>query len=65
MDTLSEKINKLPSGMRKEVIEYIDSLLARKNQSSSKLKFDWEGGLSSLAKKYTSVELQHKSQEYR
>ncbi|HGJ65487.1 TPA: DUF2281 domain-containing protein [bacterium] len=29
------------------------------------LKFDWEGGLSDLKDKYTSVELQHKVLEWR
>lgn len=31
----------------------------------SKFKFDWEGGLSNLKEKYTSVELQHKALECR
>ena len=65
MDKLSEKIKKLPANMRKDVSDYIDSLLEKKNKSVSKLKFDWEGGLSTLSKKYTSVELQHKSSDYR
>ena len=30
-----------------------------------KFKFDWEGGLSDLKKKYTSVSLQHKALEWR
>lgn len=30
-----------------------------------KFKFDWEGGLSNLKEKYTSVELQHKALEWR
>ncbi len=65
MDKLEEKIKKLPSYMRNDVEEYVDKLLTRGNKSAYKFKFDWEGGLSSLSKKFTSVELQHKSQEYR
>lgn len=30
-----------------------------------RFKFDWEGGLSELKEKFTSVELQHKASEWR
>jgi len=30
-----------------------------------KFKFDWEGGLSEIGKKFTSVGLQHKALEWR
>ncbi len=30
-----------------------------------KFKFDWEGGLSEVKEKFTSVELQHKASEWR
>jgi hypothetical protein len=30
-----------------------------------KFKFDWEGGLSEIQEKFTSVELQHKALEWR
>lgn len=65
MDKLEEKIKKLPSYMRNDVEEYVDKLLSKKNKQTSKLKFDWEGGLSDLSEKYTSIELQHKAKEYR
>jgi hypothetical protein len=34
-------------------------------EKKGKLTFDWEGGLSDLKEKYTSVELQHKAMEWR
>jgi len=37
-----------------------------KNKNArKKIKFDWEGGLSKLKNKYTSVQLQHKALEWR
>ncbi len=37
----------------------------RKEEKREKFRFDWEGGLSELKEKYTSVELQHKALEWR
>ncbi|MDP2766187.1 MAG: DUF2281 domain-containing protein [Candidatus Methanoperedens sp.] len=53
--------------MAKEAIElYIESLKEnRKKKTKKGFKFDWEGGLSKLKEKYTSVELQHKALEWR
>jgi hypothetical protein len=36
-----------------------------KESESKKFKFEWEGGLSEIRKKFTSVELQHKALEWR
>lgn len=51
--------------MAKEAIElYIESMKeSRENKMKKGFKFDWEGGLSNLKEKYTSVELQHKRLE--
>ena len=36
-----------------------------KGTKAKKFKFGWEGGLSEIREKVTSVELQHKSLEWR
>jgi hypothetical protein len=44
-------------------------ILSRKYEGrvakAKKFKFDWEGGLSEIRGKFTSVELQHKALEWR
>ena len=62
------KIEKLPSHIIPEVIDYIEFLSDKygsKEIEKSNFKFDWEGGLLELKDKYTSVELQHKALEWR
>jgi len=65
MEKLEEKLRRLTPKLRHEVEEYVDRLLSDKIIKKSQIKFDWEGGFSSLSKKYTSVELQHKASDYR
>ncbi len=65
---IEEKIRKLPDDVIPEVMDYIEFLMIKydKNKSArKKIKFDWEGGLSKLKNKYTSVQLQHKAIEWR
>lgn len=67
VETIKNKINILPPNLQREVVDYID-FLTNKYQHSSKdqrFKFDWEGGLSDLKDKCSSVELQHKAMEWR
>ncbi|MEZ0343627.1 MAG: DUF2281 domain-containing protein [Caldimicrobium sp.] len=62
------KIRELPEDLRREVLDYIEFLLKKykgKEIKAKGLKFDWEGGLSELREKFTSVELQHKALEWR
>ena len=62
------KIQKLPGNLKKKVLEYIDFLLSKYQNRQSKVKkfkFDWEGGLSDLKDKFSSVDLQHKSLQWR
>jgi len=58
------KIRELSEDLRREVLDYIEFLL-RKYKSveikAGKFKFDWEGGLSEIRDKFSSVELQHKA----
>ena len=65
---IEEKIKKLPDDVIPEVMGYIEFLMVKydKNKNAGKkIKFDWEGGLSKLKNKYTSVQLQHKALEWR
>jgi hypothetical protein len=58
----------MPEDMRRQVLDYVEFLLSRYHGKSRKVRdfrFDWEGGLSAFAGKYTSVELQHKASEWR
>jgi len=62
------KMQKLPEDLRREVLNYMDFLLSKyqkRENMKKKFKFDWEGGLSEIREKFTSVELQHKALEWR
>ncbi|MCZ7622383.1 hypothetical protein KsCSTR_20030 [Candidatus Kuenenia stuttgartiensis] len=69
MDTqlIQTKLDELSEELKREVLDYIDFLIMKhyKEEKKGKLTFDWEGGLSDLKEKYTSVELQHKAMEWR
>ncbi len=68
---IKSKLDQLPEELKKEALDYIDYLLQKGYETykitakKSKFKFNWEGGLSNLKQKYTSVELQHKALEWR
>jgi len=65
---IKSKLEELPENLRNEVYDFIEFLLQKHGSAKAKkgkFKFDWEGGLSDLKEKYTSVELQHKSLEWR
>ncbi len=62
------KIRELPENLRREVLDYIEFLIKKykdKEIKAKRFKFDWEGGLSELREKFTSVELQHRALEWR
>jgi len=62
------KIQNLPEDLKKEVLDYIEFLskkYEKKEISSRKFKFNWEGDLADIDEKLTSVELQHKALEWR
>ena len=67
IEEIKPKINRLPMHLKREVINFIDFLLKKHSNQIEKynFRFDWEGGLSDLDEKYTSVELQHKASELR
>ena len=65
---IKSKLEELPEDLRNEVYDFMEFLLQKHGSAKAKkgkFKFDWEGGLSDLKEKYTSVELQHKSLEWR
>jgi len=65
---IETKIQKLPENLRQEVLDYLEFLINKyqnKKLKAKKFKFDWEGGLSEIKEKFTSVELQHKALEWR
>ena len=62
------KIQSLPEDLKREVLDYMDFLLKKYKGTKSKAKkfrFDWEGELSEMRGEFTSVELQHRSLEWR
>jgi hypothetical protein len=62
------KIEELPEDLRREVLDYIEFLLAKyrgKENRTKKFRFDWEGSLSEIRGQFTSVELQHRGLEWR
>lgn len=65
---IETKMRKLPKSLTKEVLDYIEFLLSKyegRGIVTGKFKFEWEGGLSEIKRKFSSVELQHKSLEWR
>ena len=58
---IEDKIRKLSPDLRKEVEDFVQSLLeGRARQPKKQLKLRWRGALRDLKDKYTSVELQHR-----
>ena len=62
------KMRELPEDLRRDVLDYME-ILSRKYTGrvakAKKFKFDWEGSLSEIREKFTSVELQHKALGWR
>ncbi len=61
------KVDELPFALQQEVLDYIEYLLQKYpySREQHQFRFDWEGGLSELRERFTSVELQHKALEWR
>jgi hypothetical protein len=65
-EAIRKKLDELPADLEKEVLDFIDFLLQKQRKKAGKdFLFDWEGGLSELKDRYTSVELQHKASDWR
>ena len=66
MPKLKEKIDQLPPALQKEVDDFVEFLIKKHKKSGSKtLKQDWAGDLKKYKNKYTSMQLQEKSKEWR
>ncbi|QTA79400.1 DUF2281 [Desulfonema limicola] len=67
INEIEYKIQKLPEHIIPELSVYIDFLIKKHSQIPKKSKpdFKWEGGISELKTKYSSVSLQKKSLEWR
>jgi Protein of unknown function (DUF2281) len=60
IESIGSIVRELPPEQQQEVIEYVMHLSQRaKTGRRRSLKLDWAGGLSYLADKTTSVDLQH------
>lgn len=66
-EIIKVKLEELSEDLKREVLDYTEFLFQKysKRTKKEKFRFDWEGGLSGLKEKYTSVELQHKALELR
>jgi len=66
MSDLEERISELPPDLRREVEDFVDFLLTRRQRvASGPLKLDWAGSLAEMKDRYTSVELQHQIARWR
>lgn len=65
METLAEKIKKLPPELQEKVENFVRSLVEKQEEKPRrKPNLKWRGALKHLRNKYTSVELQHKALEW-
>jgi len=64
---IENKLDLLPEDSKREALDFIDFLIAKRKRKAVMQQFDftWEGGLANLKNMYSSVELQHKSTEWR
>lgn len=65
---IQDRFDGLPESAKKQVLELIDSLTlaaAERTNRNGGFSFSWEGGLAELKAKYTSVDLQHKINDFR
>ena len=65
MTRLEELMSKLPPELHKEVEEFLEFLLKKQEKKrTGAFKLDWRGELRDFRNRYTSVEIQHKAQEW-
>lgn len=66
MTDIQEKIKQLPPDLQREVADFVEFLLAKRETEPRKQpSFGWAGALEGLREKYTSVELQHQIAKWR
>ena len=62
------KAKELPEFLRKQVLDFMEFLSKKYSDNevkTARLSFDWEDGLSDIKDETSSVDLQHKSLEWR
>ncbi len=65
MKALEDLMKELPPELRKEVEEFVRSLLeTRARPKRRKLRMDWAGGLAEFRGQFSSLELQRKALEW-
>jgi len=65
MTKLERLVKELPPELHREAEDFLEFLLTKRSRKEKRaLKLDWRGGLADLRDRYTSVELQHKAQEW-
>jgi len=64
---INEKFDILPEDLKKEVLDFIDFLILKKEKEKKPEPFDftWEGGLRDIKAKYRAVDLQHEAMKWR
>jgi len=63
---IEELVKELPPHLQDEVRDFADFLVKKHaNRPRRKPRFEWAGALAHLRDKYTSVELQHKINDWR
>lgn len=66
LELVKEKLNKISPKDLDSIDEFIEKILtSNKNPIKRKMKLNLRGALSDLKTQYTSVELQHKANEWR
>jgi hypothetical protein len=66
MSELEEVIKELPPDLQAEVADFARFLMEKRaRRPKGRMKLDWRGALEDMREQYTSVELQHKIQEWR
>lgn len=67
LKTIEKKISQLPPSLIGKLDDYLDYLLSQKivKTDSKVLSQNWAGGLKEFKKKYSSIELQKLSLEWR
>lgn len=65
MPTIHELIERLPLELQREVRDFVEFLMTRRRSHPQRdLSFRWRGALRDLRDQYSSVELEHKSQQW-
>lgn len=66
METIEKKISKLPSELQREVFDFIDFLIEKRTYKKKKTPtLNWLGGIKEFNEKYSALELQKKSLDWR